>query len=468
MFRRSLQTELETARRALAQGRYEVAFERLEAAVGRARPGRPRAGVLVELAAFYALYGSDGVEDGRIELEAALGEAPEIAESPLFRALEWEFAALGGASAREVKRGVRELRDAPDAVARYHAASALLAAGAARSALAALAEIDEAALPAHLRWRRRSLEGLAHEQLGHYPAAATAYAEAVAGSDGPDRDGERLNLASCQLELDRYEEVLELLAEVDPSRLADPLERADHAYLGARAQRALGNPNRALELLDEAIELQRQADESPADALLARGQLLVDVERYDEAVAALEEAAAVADEGLRGQALHELAVALAETEELERAREVYREIAADEAYAFRADALADGADLLLRLGELDEAREAAEKALEEGGPPTACLTLGSIAFEYFRLDEAVTWFERAASASEPGDPTWVQAQQLLADVFAQQLPQQAERLLKHARAALEHTGTHSDWFLPLQQYVEVAQAHLGGSDRVLN
>lgn len=462
-FRRATTPDLEPARRALAQARYEAAFVLLERAADR---GPGRAAALLQLAAVYALYGADGVDEGVLELEAAAEADPDVVERPLYHALWWEFAAHRGEPAREVKRGVQSLRESDDPVARYHAASALMTAGAYRSALTALAELDEEALPEYLRWRRRSLEGLALEQLGRFDAAAEAYEAAVAGSTGADREAERLNLAGCLLELDRPDEVLELTEAIDPDLLADPLERADLAFLGARAQQALGNPNRSLELLGEAIALQREADVPTGDLLLARGQLLVDLERFEEAAPDLEEAAT--EDELRSQALHELAYVLAESDELDRARDVYRQVVEDEDYAFRGEALADQADLLLRRGDLDEARAAAERALEEGGPPTACLTLGSIAFEYFRLDEAVTWFERAAAAAAPGDPIWVQAQQLLADVFAQQLPEQAERLLRHARAALDHVGPHSDWYLPLQQYVEMAQAHLGGNDRVLN
>lgn len=140
----------------------------------------------------------------------------------------------------------------------------------------------------------------------------------------------------------------------------------------------------------------------------------------------------------------------------------------DPSYPHRGDALADLADVRLRYGDLEGAQHAAEQALELGATAAACLTLGNIAYEYYNLEEAVSWFEQAVSSSQPGDPYWVSAHQMLADVYAQMGEAHAAKVLMHAKAALEYTEPSSEWHLPLTQYVEEARAALGGHDRLLN
>ena len=147
---------------------------------------------------------------------------------------------------------------------------------------------------------------------------------------------------------------------------------------------------------------------------------------------------------------------------------VLAEVVSDPSYSHRAEALADLADVRFRRGEFETAETLAEQALELGATAPACITLGNIAYEYYRMEEAASWFEQAVSASAAGDPFWVSAHQMLADVYAQMGEEHAEQVLLHARAALEHTDSASEWYLPLTQFVDEAKARLGGFDRLLN
>jgi tetratricopeptide (TPR) repeat protein len=144
------------------------------------------------------------------------------------------------------------------------------------------------------------------------------------------------------------------------------------------------------------------------------------------------------------------------------------EVVSDPAYPHRPDAVADLADVRLKMGEYESAQALAEQALEMGATAAGCLVLGSLAFEYYRLDEAIGWFEQAIGASTAGDSSWLAAHQVLADVYAQRGESSAERVLHHALAALEHTDAGSEWRLPLQRHADWARAALGGNDRVLN
>lgn len=458
--------ELETAQSALAEGRYEAAFATLEGAARRQRARGLQGWYWLHLAACYALYGDEGLENGVPALKAAVASDPKLVADPLYQALYWEFDAYRGGAASDVKRGLRAVTTAWPPIAAYHASAALLAVGAAKSALRRLEPRTDDDLPTYLVWRRWSLLGQVHEALGDWASAAIAYAEAVDGAPAAEREPERLAYASCLLELGRPDEVLVVVAELDEAGL-DDVDRSLMRYVEGQAQLDVGNPNRALELFLEA----RALDPDPEAAFslaYATGQALTALQRFDDAVTALRGAIEVAPADHRAFAQHEAAVALMESEGFDEAVPLLEDVLSDPRYPHRGEALADLADVRLRAGDFEQARSDAERALELGAIAPACLVLGALAFEYFHLDEAVRWYEQAVTASQAGEPSWVAAHQLLADVHAQRGDEAAERVLRHAAAALEHTDPGSDWRLPLEAHVARARAVLGGHDRVLN
>ena len=468
IFRRGRTAPIESAQQALARGQYELALSMLETAARKAaRQGQGQA--WLQLAALYALYGEEGIENGLPALRSAVAVDAQLANHPLYRALFWEFAAYRGGSIGDVKRGLKDVTEA-DPVAAYHAASALFAVDAPKSAGRRLAAIDEARLPAYLRWRRWSLLGQCREAMGEWEGAAEAFAHAVALAPPSEREPERLSLAGALVELGRTEEAVAALNEVDGEQLR-PEELTVHRYLLGRAHLELGNPNRALELLTEAQGI-GESVEGPSDpsysVAFATAQAHTALGRHQEARERFARALELAPAEHRAYTQHEAAYALIECDELEGAESLLAEVVSDPSYPHRGEALADLADVRLRYGDFEGAQNAAEQALELGASAAACLTLGNIAYEYYRLDEAVSWFEQAVGTSQPGDPYWVSAHQMLADVYAQMGEDQAARVLTHAKAALEHTEPSSEWYLPLTQFVEEARQALGGHDRLLN
>ncbi len=467
MFRRPRLAELEPAYRALAKGQYEVAFTVLENAARRPF-GRPAQGQYwLHLAAVYALYAEDGVENGAPALRRAVAADANLADSPLYKALFWEFAAYRGGSVGDIKRGLVAVTAEGDPVAAYHASCALLAVGAPKSAAKRLTDLDPDTLPAHLVWRRWSMLGQACEALGDWDEAAAAFGRAVELCPPPEVAPERLSLAGALLELGRIEDVLAVLEKVDEAHLQQD-ERAVQRYLLGRAHLERGNPNLALDLLRQAHALDAEAPEQSFSVAFATAQALAALGRFPEAGGAFREALAVAPAEHRPYTQHEAAYALIESEDLAGAEELLGEVVGDPSYPHRAEALADLADVRFKMGEFDAAGELAHQALEMGATAAACLCLGNIAYEYFRLDEAVTYFEQAISASQPGDAIWVSAHQMLADVYAQSGDAKADRVFMYARLALEHTDPASEWFLPLSRYLEQARGVLGGHDRLLN
>ncbi len=481
LFRRQRPVDLESARQALAEGQYDVAFAMLEQALRRGPNRHAQGATWLQLAALYALYGEDGLENGQPALRNAVTSDPNLASHPLYRALYWEFAAYRGASVSDVKRGLKHRTtgvnrtqsspNLPDAelmaVASYHAAAALFAVDAARSAAARLNEIEEGALPVYLEWRRWSLLGQCAELMGEWEEAVSAFERATQLAPEMEAGAERLSLAGALVELLRTNEALAQLELVDDSLLGRD-ERAVHKYLLGRCHLELDNPNRALELLAQAAELDDYDGGPSYSVSFAMAQALASLGRPAEAADAYEQALKLAPAEHRAFTQHEAAFSLIESDQLDEAEKLLSEVVTDPSYTHRAEALADLADVALRRGDLDGAANLANQALELGATAPACITLGSVAFEYFRLEEATSWYEQAASASQQGDPFWVAAQQMLADVYAQMGDEYAPRLLQHAKAALDHTEPGSEWYLPLKKYVDDARGLLGGFERVLN
>ncbi len=468
IFRRGRAAPLESARQALAQGEYDLALTMLETAARRsARQDQGQA--WLQLAALYALYGEDGIENGLPALRAAARSDANLAEHPLYRSLFWEFSAYRGCSVGDVKRGLKDVTEA-DPTATYHAASALFAVDAPKSASRRLMAVDEESLPAYLRWRRWSLLGQCREAMGEWEGAAEAFALAVQTAPPAERDPERLSLAGALVELGRTEDAVDCLGEVEEAQLR-PEELTVHRYLLGRAHLELGNPNRALELLMEAraagVAAGGASDPSYSVAF-ATAQALTSLGRHGEAKEEFARALRMAPAEHRAYTQHEAAYTHIECDELPQAEALLAEVVSDPSYPHRGEALADLADVRLRSGDFEGAQVVAEQSLDIGASAAACLTLGNIAFEYYRLEEAVSWFEQAVGAGHPGDPYWVSAHQMLADVYAQMGDAHAPRVLTHARAALEHTEPSSEWYLPLTQYLEEARRALGGHDRLLN
>lgn len=458
--------QLEPARRALAEGRYETAFALLIDAAKDPQAPSAQALYHLHLAAADALYGEDGVDSGLRALRSAAEADPALVRSPLYRALHWEFRALHGAPVAEVRRGTTDIAVDGEPVAAYHAASALWLAGSARQARRALEAVDPSDLPAYLRWRRSSLLGYVLADAGEFEAAALAFAEALAAATEPESETVRVHLAGALLELGRMPELLILLEDLSEDSVASE-DFGWARQLQGQAELELGNPGRALSLLAEA---ERNSEDpvqrfgvahAAAQALMAQG-------RYGEAADRLTAVLPLAPAADRAFALHELAIALLEDDRAEDAEQCLEELLLDPDYPHHGEATADLAEVRLRRGDLAAARETAMRALELGAVGPACLALGTIAFEYFDLDEAAGWLEQAASATAAGDPTWLASQQLLADVFAQRGAPAAERLLTHARLALAHTDPGSEWARPLQGHVRQARRWMGGFDRLLN
>ncbi len=464
------------AHSALDEGKLARALDLLHLAVRQERGRERRAELLLELAAAYLLAGDEYLELGMAALERAEQSRPGLKSEPLGRVLHAELQALNGAPTTEVLHRLESLGGSGDHRVHFHAASAYLLVGEPQAALEHLQRAQDAALPRHLLWRSWSLTGVALEQLDDFELAARSIRQAVALSpEGEQQELERLALADCLLELGDAQAAATELAVIRQAKLTREEDQVFRIWLQARAEQQLGNPGLAIQHFRQARTRSLAGalipPGSPFDLYgltLAEAQLLADIGSYDESLASYTAALGLVSEEQSSLTRHEYAVVLIEAGKSQEANLELRKVAADSDYEWRAEVLAELADLAFREGDNREAERLANEALALRPVATAYLCLGSIAFEYYRLSEAVSWFELAAGTATDGDPGWVAAQQLLADVFAQMGPDNADRLYLHAQAALKYTDARNDWYLPLRNHAENARRALAGQRRLVN
>lgn len=472
---------------ALAGGDYETAFSVLDAALDEAMParGKPARGgqttaarLCLYLGSLHALYGDAATE----QLGTALSEArrldPAVESGPLYRALHAELDAR--ARGPEAAPPAGAAREAADPVARFHALCALALAEQPQAALDLHLAADE--LPAHLRWRLRSWQADCQEQLGHTADAINLYAEAAHLATGLDRAVMLQEQAALLIQDGRPEDAKTVLdnarllygsgrqAAINPMQTEDEgLNLATWHYLRAQALLQMDLPDAALDMVREADRLERQHGTPGYVVALLRGQILSHLGQQEKAIVAFEAALTLAEEGDRPYANHELGVALLDMDRPVEARDRL-EIALNEPnYPYQPEVLADIAECDYRLGRMPEAQLAAEQALAQGAVIPASLVLGSVALDYFQLDEALEHYERVVREAAPDSRDWIIGHQMAADVMAQQGFPNPAAAVAHAQQALEHTPESDDWHGTLQDLLARAQTLLGQQDgRMLN
>ena len=460
-------SEVAPAHRALAEGHFETALTLLEGATRRQRRRSSQAQLKLYLAATYALCGPGGSEWGAQTLREAAEADSDVTQSALYRALYWEFAAYRGDAAADVRKGALAAAKLGDPFAVYHAASALFAIRAYRRVARLLTKLEPLELPDYLRWRYWSLLGKSCSASDRLDEAADAFRCSVSLAVGEEKQRERLHLAGTLLELHRPERALVILKTVAAPEL-EPDERLLHSYFEGRAQLLMGNPNLALEHLQRASALEDEAGSPSYTYKLALAQCYGALGRYPQAISSYHQAAELAPKKQRVWTLHEYALLLTEAEQLPGARDLLLEALRAEGYTYRAEVYADLAEVEYKLANLSRAAEYALRALDSGAVGSACLTLGSVSYEYYHLDDAIGWFEKAVASCREGETDWLHAQQMLADIFVQQGFLRPERIVFHAELALKYLYEGDEWALILRGYAEQARELLGGHSRRFN
>lgn len=450
---------------ALATENFELAFQIMESAWQEAdRTQRARLGLY--LASLHSLYGESGTPEMARQLERAVNADPAIAQDPLFLALQAERLARDEI---QVQERTLQLAQA-EPLARFHAVSALALAGQTQQALDV--EVTPQELPPHLGWRLRSWQADSEEALGHTQEALHLYAEAARLSSGENRASMLQEQAALHLQLGEGQEAEEVLRRARHEYRAagdDAAGLAGWFYLLAQTELSLDRLSEALISVQEADRLERQVGDSSYGVALVWGQILAAQGQPEQALPHFEAALGRAGPEDRPYALHELGVALLDLDRTVDARERLESILNVPDYPFLPEVLADVAEADYRLGRLQEAQTSAEQALAQGAVVPASLVLGSIELDYYHLDEALHHYARVLREAAPGTRDWVTAQQLSADIMAQQGFPDPAAAYAAASQALEHTDPADDWHATLTEHLHRAEALMGAArNRTLN
>ena len=475
MLRRMIDPALtwEQACQALASDDYDAAYHILEAARREARPPA-RARLSLYSASLSSLYGDSGAPEMQRNLEQARKLDPALTSDPLYLALNAELRArtLGPDANGAAVAPPIEARHALDALARFHAACALSLLGQPEEALETAPPAPE--LPVHLRWRLRSWQADAEEQLGHSEDAAALYGEAAHLALGVNKAVMLQEQAALLLQQDQAQAAGIALQQAralyrTPLPEEDVLHLASWHYLQAQYQMNEGELEAALQSIQEADRLEKTQNEASYGVALVWGQILTSQGQPEAALPLFEQALARAEPEDRPYALHELGVALLDLDRPVDAREKLEAVLAVPEYPFLAEVLADVAECDYRLGRLQEAQQEAEQALSQGATVPASLVLGSVALDYYHLDDALEHYERVVREAAPGSRDWITGHQMAADVMAQQGFPDAAAAYAHAQQALEHTEASDDWHGTLQDHLAKAGAMMGAErGRTLN
>ncbi len=454
---------------ALASDDYDAAYQILEAAYQEAaRPVRAR--LSLYLVSLSSLYGDTGSEDMRRGLTEARTLDPSLRADPLYLALSAELdARTRGPDAQPPRE---EARHALDALTRYHASCALNLSGQPDQALQVAPPSPE--LPVHLRWRLRSFQADAEEQLGHTDDALALYGEAAHLAQGVNKAVMWQEQAALLLQQGRIEETGAALAQARPLYRRplpeeDSLHLASWHYLQAQVEMHKDDLDAALASIQEAATLEASQGDPSYGVALVWGQILTSRGQAEEALPLFEQALTRAEDEDRPYALHELGVALLDLDRPVDAREKLETVLNVADYPFLAEVLADVAECDYRLGRLQEAQHEAEQALAQGATIPASLVLGSVALDYYHLDDALEHYQRVTREAAPGSRDWITGHQMAADVMAQQGFPDPAAAYAHAQQALEHTDSSDDWHSTLQDHLGKAQAMMSaGRSRTLN
>ena len=443
----------------LQEGAYERAYEALVAAAERRfAPAPEAAGALLDLAEFYSLYGEAEAEAWEAALEEAAERWPAVVEQPRFLALAYELAALRGEPAGPP--------EADEPRAAYHVAQGLVYAGAFEEALERLPHPDE--LPPFLRSRAYALRGRALESLGRLAEAARAHEAAAEGSEGKERLWSLLDAAALWLEAGEPDRAARRLddagALLETGELSD---RATYHYLRARAELALGNPDRAAQAIAQAEGLEAAGAGLTHGTAMVRAQVDQQMGRVEAARAAYQDAERRAAGADRPFVWHEWGLMELDAGDPLQAERLLRRAVQAEDYPHRAHALADLAEAHYRLGDGPEAERLARQALELSPVPTAHLILGNRAYDVGHWDEALAHYRAAAALAREGDRDWVSAAEMIVDVMAQMgYPDPAE-LAELAERLLPYLPPSDEWRETVRGYALRAR-ELAQKNRLLN
>ena len=447
---------------AVQHGRHDEALRSIQSLSADA--AAYSADINLQLASLATLYRAKGLEPALRCVAAA--ERARAEGGVLYQALKGQLDALNGKPGSAVRKQVKTALASAEPLAVFHAASALVIAGDVRRVARTLAQLDPNALPAHLEWRFWSLRGEMAVQQRRFEEAVSHFEAATRGAPETDRTPLQFALAECWLHLSRPDEALTALGDSLP-----PLEELDQQvrghYLLGVTQRQLANYDSAFKHLQRAASM-AESHGVPFELLQELARYYAETGEPENAVSYYDRAVKTAPAPHKPYIRHEYGRVLKDYDYFSEAQTILKQVLAQTRYPQRPEVSAELAEINYYLGKFNRVEPLAQFALRGGVTASACLSLGRVALEYFRLDESESWLEQCVSASTPGDRSWLTAQLLLVETFAHQLDTCPEKLKYHAEQALKYLHPNDDWVVTLNGYLASADKALKGQARVVN
>ena len=420
----------------------------------------------LRLASLCTLFEDKGVKLAKTYLKQ-VRSGTDAFRQPLFITLNAELMASQGDLDKPLKKALERALNSANSLTRYHGARAQFFCKDARGAQQTLQALNPAKLPVHLQWRYWNFMGellICRKQMMR---AVKAYQKSLDIAPEPQKPLQTFSIAEVWLHVSRPDEALDILGDEVPPVL-ELAETVRGFYLLGVTHRQLGHLTDALAHFQRAQALAQEAGESPFELLQESARLHVALGNMDKALDTYQDALESVPARNRVHLQHEYARALKDFGRFDTAELALRDVLAEARYPRRAEASAELAEVSYFLGKFNRVKPLAEYAIKGGVVGSACLSMGRVALEYFHLDEAESWLEQAASASEKGDSLWLSAQLLLAETFAHKADEFPERLKDYAERALAYLPEQDPWISTLEGYIDRANEILAGQPRMVN
>lgn len=465
--------------RLLSQEQFEEGFKLLEHAYSKANQ-KDRSTLILWGVHVHSLYGEVQVKEG-LSLLHTLGELdPPYTQNPLFKAIETELLSYllnHPTDFAHVKKTGEELLETllplfaeENALVHYHATVALTLLDNPK-ALLSWQQLDWPHLPTHLQWRYFTWLGTSYTQADELEEALNAFDKALQNSPFTHHVALLCEKAAVAISLTQFELSEQLLTQAFELLPKSPYLEPQWHYLKAQSQMGLRNPETALTHIERADQLEAEQHQELYATKLLHGQIWVHLSEPIKAIPYFQRASEIAEPTDRAFALHELGVACLDADQVIEAREQLQRALETPDYPFFAEVHADLAECEYRLGKAHEAEVLANQALEMGAIVTASLVLGTIAMDYYHLEEALEHYARAIDATTPeSGHEWVLGHQMSADILVQLGFKEPARILFHAEQALQHMDGADEWQHTLKNYAEKAREMLSDkpNKRTLN
>lgn len=406
---------------------------------------------LLELALILSMTNSHAFNLGRKHLNRAKIIEPAIVQTELYLALDFLYKVLENQDPR-IDSGLMKLINSSEDLVLFIFGRALSLSENYRRATRALKSVRLALLNDFQKRQNMSMLAQALAKLGRYLEAAQIYKEITLQFEQYDTKEETLLLAECYLQAGNAELAINNL-DIDVSDVEQ--EKKLH-YLRGVALHYLANYQDALIELKKTYLLCRD-DVVSYEIYLALARVYIDLNENEKAISFYNQTLQIIPSHHKQNIRHEFARFLKEYAYYDLASQQLDELVKDARYENKVLAELDLAETAFEMYDIKKAELFVRRPYSQG-LVGASLLLARIAIENFEYDDAEVYLEQVLGLSQKASQEWLTAQILLAEVFSKRRLGSPERLLTHAKNALNYLRSDDEWTLTLEGYIEEARA----------